>query len=152
MLSFVHLLVGAAIGKYLGNIWIIIPIAFLSHYLLDFIPHYQGTPIKGYKEFGLRGMNKEDFAIKSIEPIAGVLLTLCLILINTNPALPMLTGAFFSILPDFILFFKWKYNSKFAALLHQGKESRFHKHTHFKWGMITQLIVVIIAILYLVGF
>ena len=35
-----HMLVGAAIGARVRNIWLVFILAWLSHYLLDFLPHW----------------------------------------------------------------------------------------------------------------
>lgn len=40
MLSTPHILVGAAIVKAIPNPYISLPLAFLSHFLFDFIPHW----------------------------------------------------------------------------------------------------------------
>lgn len=44
MLSTPHLLVGAAIVKAIPNPFISLPLAFLSHFALDTIPHWDGSP------------------------------------------------------------------------------------------------------------
>jgi len=146
MLTIVHLLLGAAIGKYFSNLWLIIPIAFLSHYLLDFIPHSQPQSVKKYKKYGLKGCDKKDLLLKAIEPILGIVLTFYLSYINFTYFLPMIIGAFFSWLPDLFLYPGWRDNSKIAKFIHLGKESKFHKHIKFIQGMLIQLIITLLLI------
>lgn len=50
MMTAPHMVVGAAIGNMDRRLWLVLPIAFLSHFVLDFIPHveseilYAGRP------------------------------------------------------------------------------------------------------------
>ena len=50
MLTSIHLVAGAAIGKATGSFWLAIPISVISHYLLDIIPHYNQKPVENYLE------------------------------------------------------------------------------------------------------
>ena len=45
MILLVHMLLGAAIGSSINNIYLAIILSFLSHYLLDLIPHFD-YPLK----------------------------------------------------------------------------------------------------------
>ena len=53
MLAIVHSLSGAAIGSLIGNLPLVIILAILSHYCLDFLPHldqgyWENQPKKKY--------------------------------------------------------------------------------------------------------
>ena len=49
MILLVHLLFGAAIGSAVNNIWLAIILAFLSHFLLDLMPHID-YPLKNIEK------------------------------------------------------------------------------------------------------
>lgn len=149
MLTIVHLIVGAAIGKFFGNPWLVIPIALISHYILDFIPHSQPDSVKKYKECGFWGCDKKDLLLKAIEPITGIILTVYLICINSEFVLPMILGAFFSFSPDLFLYLGNQQNIKIAKLIHIGKESKWHNHSGKLAGTAVQALILIIALYYL---
>lgn len=54
MLTVPHTLVGVAIVSHLNNPYLSLPLAFLSHYLLDMIPHWNWRP--ELKPFSLLGI------------------------------------------------------------------------------------------------
>ena len=110
MLITVHFLVGAAIGKYIGQTWLIIILAILSHYILDAIPHTKMSVPKGFIEKGFRGTKLRDWLWRGLEPILGAVLVLILIYLNKDPT-PLLIGAFFAGFPDLINFLGWRYKS-----------------------------------------
>ena len=110
MLTSIHLVTGAAIGKITGNLWISIPISLLSHYLLDIIPHYNPKPIKGYLEKGLLKSDKKDLLIKSLEPLMGILVVgYSAFYLNRDIFWIMILSAFFAWSPDLIVFLRWRY-------------------------------------------
>lgn len=94
MILLVHLLFGAAIGSVVKNVPLAIVLAFLGHYLLDFIPH---------TEYSLAGTGRYDW-IKmwpnilkiSIDFFSGILIIL--LFSNNQPIIYIC--AFFAILPD----------------------------------------------------
>ena len=106
MLTSVHLLTGAAIGKATGNPWIAGVLSFIFHHVLDSIPHYNPRPIKGFMEDGLKGSDRRDLVLKSLEPVLAIIITLYLIALNRSDLrTPMVVGAFFGWLPDLFVFF-----------------------------------------------
>lgn len=146
MLTSAHLLAGAAIGKLAGNVYLAIPIAFFSHYLLDAVPHYNQKPVINYKELGFKGADKTDLLIKALEPAIGLALTAHLIFgIPQATTLPLYLGAFFGWLPDLLVFLEWKHNIPTPSLI-QKFEKAFHRHTNFINGILSQIIVSGIAI------
>ncbi len=96
MLSTPHLLVGAAIIKVVPNPAISLPLALLSHFALDSIPHWDGSPKAPFSK-KLIGWIMIDYAI-------GASLVLILTIGFENPSQYLLwLGAFLGTLPDFIL-------------------------------------------------
>lgn len=141
MLTTAHLLTGAAIGKLTGNVYLTIPLAFLTHYFLDAIPHHNQKPVKNYKELGFKGADKVDLLIKSSEPLAGLLVTAYLIFgYNQSALATMVLGAFFGWLPDLLVFLRWKYGVRLPYLIVKF-ETTLHRHTTFKKGILSQIIV-----------
>ena len=57
-----HILAGAAIGKVLRRPWLAWPVAFVSHFLLDFTPHLDSHAVYGVEQGGhwpqRRGMTR----------------------------------------------------------------------------------------------
>ncbi len=94
MLSTPHLLVGAAIVKVIPNPIIGLPLAFLSHFALDSIPHWDGSPKAPFSRKIFGGIFL-DYAI-------GVSVVFVLTNSYENQYLLWL-GAFLGTLPDFIL-------------------------------------------------
>lgn len=107
MITTIHLLIGALIGKSFKSIWLIIILALLSHYILDFIPHTSPSEVDGYLDGGLKGVSNRDLILKSIEPILGLILVGYFIYLNKEKALLMAVGAFFAWCPDLIGYFAW---------------------------------------------
>ena len=147
MLTTMHLLVGAVIGKYIGNIWLIIIFALISHYILDFIPHTSMIAVKGYFENGLKGTDIKDLLSKSIEPFLGVILAIFLIYLNKGRAVPMIIGAFFAWFPDLLSFIVWKYRlQNFRKFLPRPGTIWYNKASSLIVGIGTQIIVFIASI------
>lgn len=94
MLSTPHLLVGAAIVKTIPNPVISLPLAFLSHFALDYIPHWDGSP-------------KTPFSLKTtgwiiVDYFIGSMIVI-LLTVSLENQLLICFGAFLGTLPDFIL-------------------------------------------------
>jgi len=94
MLSTQHLLVGAAVVKAVPNPVISLPLAFLSHFALDSIPHWDGSPKAPFNKKTALGIIL-DYAF-------GVSLVLFFTSGFENQGV-ILLGAFLGTLPDFIL-------------------------------------------------
>jgi len=143
MVTSAHLFAGAAIGKLTGNFYLAIPIAFMSHYVLDAVPHYNPKAVKLYLKKGLQGVDKKDLLIKGIEPLLGVLITSFIAYTQKEFALIMIVSAFFAWVPDLLVFWEWKYNHNQGVITRI--ENIHHKHTTFFSGSIPQLIISILA-------
>lgn len=150
MLTSVHLVTGAAIGKLTGNLWISIPIALLSHYLLDIIPHYNPKPVKGYQEGGFLKSDKKDLMVKSLEPLMGILVVLySAFYLNRNIFWIMILSAFFAWLPDLIIFLRWRYGVNIPLPLVGKIERDWHRHTSFLTGTLIQIFIFLISLYYI---
>jgi len=101
MFGLVHVLFGCLLGKNLDSISLIIVLAFLSHFLLDLMPHWDGTFNKDkFSKTGKANITKRDFFIHIADM---VLAALMLILVyNSFESKRIIFGAIFSLLPDLI--------------------------------------------------
>jgi len=135
-----HVLAGAAFATKISNPFILVLCAFVSHFLLDMIPHkdYNITPLKA------------NFYKLVID--AGISLSLLFYFIGNLPLEKQFLFAvagFFGILPDglWMLYrlFNWKFLERYVAMhnfLHWLIIPESHQ-THFVFGMFTQICVSI---------
>jgi len=64
MLLTPHAFAGAAIGASTDNLFYIITLAFMSHFILDMLPHSDWGTWHGYKDFKLES---KDYILVSID-------------------------------------------------------------------------------------
>ena len=138
------MLFGAAIGSYINNIPVAILLAFLSHYLLDFIPHI---------DYSLKDTHKKGWVL-FLPNISKIILDICsgiiiiLIFSKNYPIIYICT--FFSMLPD-------SFTVLNNLLPNKILESHFklHNKIHFLkdkkisnfWRILSQILIVIISII-----
>ena len=154
MLTTVHLLIGAVIGKYVNNAWVIIIISILSHYVLDFIPHYSHQGFEKFRELGFAGIDKRLILI-GIEPILGLILVIFLIYMNKERVFPMVLGSFFAWFPDLLTFISWKYLSyKYNINIFEKILPRpgnfLYNACNTLFGIFIQIVIAIVAIIALI--
>ncbi|TSC54159.1 MAG: Uncharacterized protein LiPW16_127 [Microgenomates group bacterium LiPW_16] len=145
MTATTHSLVGASIGKLLPNPYFSIPLAIVSNFLMDLIPHWDtGT--------GWRNRPKIlTFFATGIDVVLGLFLSF-LVFGKTTDSLYLISVVFAATLPDWLeapyLFLGWDFPpfSWFYKF-----QSKFHNKNGLPWGIITQLIIVvpIVAFAYL---
>lgn len=155
-----HLLLGAAIGAKIKNFGWIIVLAFLSHFVLDRIPHwdYGNDTLKKFEKNRSYKSLFVFFLQMILDGLIGLVVVFILIwqkkMIDFNNLSFIATGILASIFPDIILGFTKLFSkkipkfSKFYINLH---EKILHHPKHIKkptlLGLGTQIIVSIIAIL-----
>lgn len=142
MITTIHLLAGAVIGKLIPNFLVVIILALLSHYLLDFIPHYPTHAVKGYVR-GLKRINKKDLLIKSLEPIIGISLVIFIGVLHQDKTFFIFLGSFFAWLPDFVQFIGWKFNFPFLLKIVPAPGNIFYNRANsFGWNLIQLFILI----------
>lgn len=147
MLITIHLLLGILIGKSIGSLWLIIPFAILSHYLLDMIPHTPMPTPEGFRDNGIKGVSKKMILLESIEPIFGIALALFIISTLTESPTFLVAGAFFAWFPDIITFIVWKKRWTWAdPYLPRPGTRWYNKSKSITIGVLTQIITAIILI------
>ncbi|MFH1585452.1 MAG: hypothetical protein ABIB79_01655 [archaeon] len=151
MITTIHLLTGAVIGKYIKNIWLIIILALISHYILDFIPHNSPSQVKGYLEGGIKGADTKDLLIKSIDPIIGLILIGYIIYLNKEKAIPLIIGIFFAWFPDLLVYFSWKFDIIWLdRIIPRPGNFFYNKSRSLIVGILTQAIAFISALILLI--
>ena len=155
MILFVHLLFGAAIGNIIQNPVLAIILAFLGHYLLDFIPHID-YPIENIVK---KQWSKAipDFIKVAADIILGLL---AILLLSKNHPIIYIC-AFFGILPDGLSLLNRITDINILrkhAVLHQGKlhffgdkkhlpeDIRYPKKISKFWRILSQVTVAAISV------
>ncbi len=151
MILLVHMLFGAAIAAKIQNPVLAIILAFLSHYLLDILPHTE-YPIDNIKRGRLK-MARPDILRVSLDFLAGILL----IYIFSNRELIIFIAAFFAILPDGLSLINSFFPNKILTAYNNFHQKRLH---YFKepacrqagkkipnfWRILSQVTVVLISL------
>lgn len=157
MLITPHVLVGAAIGTEFDHGYLVAPLAAASHFVLDFIPHWDLRIDLDHED-----LERQDIVIVILDLVTSTCLLTLLLYHNPNWEL-MLVGAISAAVPDVHHVIRVLSDPKrwerFARL---GRiHTRYSKiHTKFNWdqdsrfiyGMLTQILVGLAAILTIVRF
>lgn len=143
MTATAHALVGGAIAAYIPNPAIALPLASLSHPILDMIPHWD-------LGIGWRKKNKVTlFAESVLDLVVGILLAYFIFGQFTN-SIYLLTCIFFSEIWDILmmpyLLFKWNFPPFSTAYKWQHK---IQTNIKLPWGILTQAVTVTGVILVL---
>ncbi|MEK7658407.1 MAG: hypothetical protein AAB352_00900 [Patescibacteria group bacterium] len=146
MILIAHLLLGAVIASKIKYIPLSITLSFLSHYILDAIPHIE-YPIENIKN---RQWLKAfpDFLRVFLDFSLGILLIL--IFSNSQPIIFIV--AFFAVLPDILNILNMIFRNRLLQI-----HSNFHEKNHFLkhkkisnlWRISSQIIIIIISVILL---
>ncbi|MBU2496895.1 MAG: hypothetical protein KJ767_02450 [Nanoarchaeota archaeon] len=123
MIFLAHALLGTLIGYSLSNLFLIAIIAFLSHFLLDALPHIDTGSFKRKSQY-----TRKDWYIVMFDIIIGLAFVIYFAL--KLGFLPVFIGAFFAILPDAIDGSAWLF--KFKKMAFFKKMNAFHENFGFK--------------------
>ena len=142
-----HLLLGAVLASKIEYAPLAIILAFLSHYLLDLIPHI---------EYSIDNIEKKQWQ-KSLPDFLRVFLDfslgILLILIFSENQPIIFICAFFAILPDGLSFLNYFFSNKILKIHRYIHHKKIHflrnKKISFYWRVLSQLLVVFISILLL---
>ncbi len=159
MILSLHLLVGAVIAVKFEFLPLVILFAFLSHYLLDFIPHWEysieNIKKRNWKKSGL------DFLKLTLDLGVGSILIMFIHHLTRVNYFILFTAAFFAILPDILTALNWlcpnnkvlKYHFNFHHKIHFPKDPapeqvRYGagKKILLFWRIFSQVLIVIIVI------
>lgn len=101
MLESLHSLTGAVIAYKIGNPALSLPLAFISHFVIDLFPHW--NPGINHEKKKLGYLSPRTTNIIFLDCLLGLFFSLYLslkVLPNTSQALLILAGSFLAILPD----------------------------------------------------
>lgn len=143
----VHAPLGIIIGQHVNDPLLAFTLGFISHYLLDIIPHGDTDVPQKYKNpiyIALAGL---------IDSACLTVLLIFLLLNNIGLITPsIILGTVGAILPDLFQLFYYKYRGRNSAKI-QGIHNFFHDLIAKKWqfkfvnGVIFQLITLIILLI-----
>lgn len=145
MLETPHVVVGAAIATKIGNPALAIPLAFLSHFVLDQIPHWNPHFYTETKKFGTPKRNSTVFAVAEELLAFGVgLFIASRFLPDYGRVATILAASFAAVASDQVkfpyFFFKWRY----AALERWVKfERTLQVETSIVPGMLIQIVITL---------
>ncbi len=179
MLETSHVVVGMTIGKYVSNPFLAFIFSFLSHFVLDFIPHWDGklkeSTDSNSSQVSKSLTDKERFFSREIQNVlkCDILTSFVLFVyfsvsgiiwpnfpdpisffnfLLANPSWPL--GVFGAILPDLFTYFDFltNFTDKKGFIVFR-KLKIFHKkiqHSAPKiWGLTIQIVLVIALVLIL---
>ena len=139
MLETPHALVGLVVAATLPNPWISLPLAFLSHFLVDMLPHWNWEP--DTRPLSLLGIVLDLILLE--------ILTVYFVAHSPQPMI-LAAGSFFAILPDLLeaphIFFG--FNNRYLQKLFQFQKSIQSKVPVLP-GIITQLLLSALCLLIL---
>lgn len=136
MTATAHALVGGAIAAYIPNPAIALPLASLSHPILDMIPHW---------DFGVgwRKKNKITFFAESVLDLCLGLVLAYLIFGKSTDSIYLLVCIFFSEIWDILMMpyhlFGWKFPPFSTSYKWQHK---IQSNIKLPWGILTQAATV----------
>ena len=147
MLETPHVMVGAAIATKVGNPYLAIPLAFLSHFVLDRIPHWNPHFYTESQKFGKP--QKQSVTIAVIDEIIALGAGLYIayqFLPDYKMVATIIACCFFAVLSDQI---------KYPFFFLKAKGGLLQKWTDWErsiqvevspfWGILTQILTIITA-------
>lgn len=159
MIIIAHILVGTLIGVIMPRqYWLVIILAFASHFLLDAIPHHeyniQLLKDRAEENKGILNIFRDGSAFLVLAKIAldfFLGLAIVIFLVQSSPARNYaLLGALSAALPDGLLGLYWATKTPLLrglAQLHRLVHPKNNKNTPLLWGILTQFVIGLIAIL-----
>jgi len=144
MIIISHLLFGAAIGSAIKNPILAIILAFLGHYLLDFLPHI---------EYSIANIKKRQWK-QSTSEFLSIVIDFCLglifVIMFSSNSLIIYICAILAITPDILSILEALLPLKVLkqhGLMHRGKIHYFRnkKISNF-WRISSQVLIVILSI------
>lgn len=139
MLSTPHLLVGGAIVTIIPNPLISLPLAFLSHFLFDYIPHWD------FKIY----LRPKPLLAASIDYLLGLSI-LYITSIDSVDLAFIVFGGLLATLPDFIMASVRVLNMQFLNFWPLSILNNFHHEIQNRvnvfWGSLLSIITILISI------
>jgi len=158
-----HIIVGAAIGAKTQNLGLIVILGFLSHFIMDKLPHWEYDLPAVFREFRKNKKIKpllSDFVKMTVDITIGILIVFFILLYKNNlnfNYLPfILFGISISLLPDIISGFAFLVPGKTARRINKIGEFFHHKLKDKQkegkitfLGLLTEILTIVITIIIL---
>lgn len=146
MLLSVHATVGAVIGEQVDSALLAFVLAFISHFLLDIIPHGDEAVIKEYRN----GFKNKGMKYLIVFDIVSTIILLPVLFISQNISFNLIViwGIIGGILPDILVAIHevshkyFKRTHKFHYWAHDRISTKMHWTMPLKFGLIFQLIII----------
>lgn len=151
MLELPHVALGAAIATKIPNPALAIPLALVSHFVLDQIPHWNPHFYTETQKYGKPKKESTTFALVDIALALGFgLFIASTVLPNITHALVIVICSFFSVLPDLVKspYFFLKFRPKWLGGYVKFERS-LQADTNPVAGMLTQALVIIGSLLWI---
>ncbi len=148
MILSLHLLTGAAIVSKTHYLPLALPLAFLSHYLLDVLPHTKEYSVERIRAKDWKS-SFPDFLKIGLDLALGLFL---IFLISKNQSPAVYAGALLASLPDGFTFLGILFSNRFLKENDDlNKKIHFLKRrkVHFFWKVFCQIAVLFLAIFFL---
>jgi hypothetical protein len=142
-----HILLGAAIGSKIASPGVVFSLSFLSHYLLDALPHYE------YDVSGLKGKSAKKIIIDLLQVAIdfSIGMALALFLVWNSPfRTTAILGMLSALVPDMLLFLHYRYpKSKFLNIFAVPHHAvHYLKNLSPAWLSLATEIIVSLAIIF----
>lgn len=148
MIELPHTIIGATIATKMGNPALSLPIAFLSHFILDLLPHWNPGI---YKELNHKSeVSKRSKKIILADCLAALLIGTLLALRfhpNLGKVATIMAACFLAVLPDLAeapYFFAGSRNKYLLAYINLHR--RFQGNGPFWLGISTQIVIIVICL------
>lgn len=141
MLETPHVAIGMAIAKAVPNPLISIPLIFVSHLILDTVPHWNPHLNTETKKYG--HLTNKTFAIIEIDLALATILTFYFAKSDSF----LYIAAFIAMLPDLIEgpYYFWGYKNKYLEIWRKFQKS-IQTDADIFWGSLTQILVFLGAL------
>tara|TARA_Y100000310_G_C20542044_1_gene743770 strand:- start:80 stop:535 length:456 start_codon:yes stop_codon:yes gene_type:complete len=151
MLYFVHVLLGALIGKLFPKLWIIIILSLVFHFILDIIPHWDGLfDAEHFKNSYKINFTNKFLIVELIDIMIAINLILFIFFRFNNNL--MILGIFFSIFPDIakLGYFTFLRKNKLFKKYLQF-HAKIQTEVNWKIGLAIQIIFSIILLKFIIS-
>lgn len=146
-----HILVGAAIASKTSNPVLGLTLAFLSHYLVDAIPHTDYA-IAHVTRRKINFSAFKEFFLALSDIVGGLILVYLLVSRNGHDQLYLLMGGFAAALPDSIHASSYVFPPRIIKILNVGHTLHSkYKNPPIFLGVLTQVGIIIISTLVLLA-
>lgn len=152
MLEFAHALTGGVIAYKISSPLVSLPISFLSHFLIDLLPHWNPHISKEKEKYG--HLRKRTIELIILDSLLGLFLGLFLAskkLPDIKGAIFVILGCFFAVLPDLLESPFFIFNSNKFKIKWLMKFQSKHQWSIPFWPGITFQVLFTFFLLYLVA-